>query len=45
MISIYKTLDETGTLQAVDTIEPGCWINIVAPSDEDLLLIAKKTGV
>ncbi len=45
MISIYKTLDETGTLQAVDTIEPGCWINIVAPSDEDLLLISKKTGV
>lgn len=45
MISIYKTLDETGTLQAVDTIESGCWINIVAPSDEDLLLISKKTGV
>ncbi|WML36482.1 magnesium transporter CorA family protein [Clostridium sp. OS1-26] len=45
MISIYKTLDETGTLQAIDTIESGCWINIVAPSDEDLLLISKKTGV
>lgn len=45
MISIYKTIDEIGTLQSVDTIEPGCWINIVAPSDEDLLLISKKTGV
>lgn len=45
MISIYKTLDETGTLQAIDTIEAGCWINIVAPSDEDILLISKKTGV
>lgn len=45
MISIYKTLDETGTLQAIDSIEPGCWINIVAPSDEDILLISKKTGV
>lgn len=45
MISIYKTLDESGTLQAIDTIEPGCWINIVAPSDEDLLLTSKKTDV
>lgn len=45
MISIYKTLDETGTLKSVDTIEPGCWINIVAPSEEDLLLISKKTDV
>jgi len=45
MISIYKTLEETGTLQAIDSIEPGCWINIVAPSDEDILLISKKTGV
>ncbi|MBV7275428.1 magnesium transporter CorA family protein [Clostridium sp. PL3] len=45
MISIYKTLDETGILKSVDTIEPGCWINIVAPSEEDLLLISKKTDV
>lgn len=45
MISIYKTIDELGTLQSIDTIEPGCWINIVAPSDEDLLLISKKSGV
>lgn len=45
MISIYKTLDETSPLKSVDTIEPGCWINIVAPSDEDLLLISKKANV
>ncbi|MCT8975687.1 magnesium transporter CorA family protein [Clostridium sp. CX1] len=45
MISIYKTVDELGTLQSLDTIEPGCWINIVAPSDEDLLIISKKVGV
>jgi magnesium transporter len=31
MISIYKTLDELVTLQSIDTIETGCWINIVAP--------------
>ncbi|MBC2581239.1 magnesium transporter CorA family protein [Clostridium sp. DJ247] len=45
MISIYKTLDESGVLQSIDTIEPGCWINIVAPSEEELLLISKKTRV
>ena len=46
MISIYKNQDENSTtLQKLDSIEPGCWINIVAPSDQELLLIAKKTGV
>jgi magnesium transporter len=45
MISIYKHLDESSTqLQKLDAIEAGCWINIVAPSDQELLLIAKKTG-
>ncbi len=23
----------------------GCWINIVAPSEEELILVSKKTGV
>jgi magnesium transporter len=45
MISIYKTLDESGTLQSMETIEPGCWVNIVAPSEEDLLIVSKKAGV
>jgi magnesium transporter len=45
MISIYKTTDESGTLKALDTIEHGCWINIVAPSEEDLLLTSKESGV
>lgn len=47
MISVYKTIesDNTSLLQAVDNIEPGCWINVVAPSDQELLLVSKKTGV
>jgi magnesium transporter len=46
MITIYKSIDETNyALQQTDSIEAGCWINIVAPSDQELLLIAKKTGV
>ena len=45
MISIYKHLDESSTqLQKLDAIEPNCWINIVAPSDQELLFVAKKTG-
>jgi len=45
MISIYKSLETTKMLQPIDSIQPGCWINIVAPSDQDILLISKKTGV
>ncbi|MDF2883820.1 MAG: magnesium transporter [Clostridiaceae bacterium] len=47
MISIYKTLEVNNalTLQPIDGIEQGCWINIVAPSDQELILVSKKTGV
>ncbi len=46
MINIYKSVSENNiTLQSLETIEPGCWINVVAPSEEELVLIAKKTGV
>ncbi|MHC1720176.1 MAG: magnesium transporter CorA family protein [Clostridiaceae bacterium] len=45
MISIYKSLETPQVLQSIDSIQQGCWINIVAPSDQDILLISKKTGV
>ncbi|SHE45321.1 magnesium transporter CorA family protein [Clostridium fallax] len=46
MIQIYKSISESNpTLKALDNIEPGCWINMVAPSPEELLIISKKTGV
>lgn len=46
MIQIYKSESEFNpTLKSIDTIENGSWINIVAPSDEELILISKKTGV
>ena len=47
MITIHKTLEENNTsvLQQIDNIEPGCWINIVAPSDQELLFISKKVNV
>lgn len=46
MIQIYKSESESNCkLKTLDTIENGSWINIVAPSDEELILISKKTGV
>lgn len=46
MIQIFKTNSEDNkTLNQLDNIEQGCWINIVAPSDEELILISNKTGV
>ena len=46
MIQIYKSANDIDpSLKILDNIEPGCWINIVAPSEEELLLISKKTNV
>ncbi|MDM8311227.1 magnesium transporter [Clostridium cadaveris] len=46
MISIYKSKSEVdNTLENLDNIEPGCWINVTAPSDEEIILLSKKTGV
>lgn len=46
MICIYRTVSETDqTLQQLDSIEPGCWINMTSPSEQEILLISKKTGV
>ena len=46
MIQIYKSENEINpSLKSLDTIEPGCWINIIAPSEEELILVSKKTGV
>lgn len=46
MIQIYKSIDENNSnLTPLDNIGQDCWINIVAPSDEELLLVARKTQV
>lgn len=46
MIQIFKTSSEDNKiLNQLDDIEQGCWINIVAPSDEELILISNKTGI
>lgn len=46
MISIYKSIDEpNSTLVSLDSIEQGCWINMIAPTEQEIILISKKTGV
>ena len=30
---------------SIENIEPGCWINLIAPSKEELIIISKKTNV
>lgn len=46
MIQIYKSIGEDNpSLKMLNNIEQGCWINLIAPSDEELILISKKTNV
>lgn len=46
MIQIYKTYNEINPIfKIIDNVETGCWINLIAPSEEELLLISKKTNV
>ncbi|MDV3428025.1 MAG: magnesium transporter CorA family protein [Bacillota bacterium] len=46
MISIYKTAggDANPQLIKIDAPEEGCWINVVSPTEQELLLLSKKTG-
>lgn len=44
MICIYKTLNNN-LIEKIDNIEYGCWINIVQPSDQELIFISKKTNI
>ncbi|BAK81816.1 magnesium transporter CorA family protein [Candidatus Arthromitus sp. SFB-rat-Yit] len=43
MICIYKT--SNNILERIDNIESGCWINIVQPSEQELLFLSKKTDI
>ncbi|ADZ19342.1 Magnesium and cobalt transporter [Clostridium acetobutylicum EA 2018] len=47
MISIYKSVDfnNPSKLERLENVEPGCWINVTAPTKQELMLIQKKTNV
>ena len=44
MLSIYSSA-ENKQLTKLENIEPGCWINIIDPSDEELIFVSKNTNV
>ncbi|MFT5874638.1 MAG: magnesium transporter [Clostridium sp.] len=44
MLSIYSSA-ENMRLTKLENIEPGCWINLIDPSDEELILVSKNTTV
>ena len=36
MMKIYKTVDEQGLFREISHIEKGCWINLVAPTTQEI---------
>lgn len=45
MIEIWKTHESRNELLYLDTIEKGCWINLISPSEEELELVIKGLGL
>lgn len=43
MITFYKTVD--GIMTRLEQYEDGCWINVVAPAEEELLLLTSQYGI
>lgn len=43
MLEIYKT-NEMNQLEKADEITKGCWINLVAPNEEEIMRVATKTN-
>lgn len=44
MIRIYKS-DEKGTFHEIDSLEKGCWINLVNPTEKEIASISEKLGI
>ena len=42
MLEIYKTQESGNELLSLDVIEKGCWIDLVAPTEEELELVIKS---
>lgn len=45
MLKIYKTDLETGKLSCISNIEPGCWIDMVMPTDEELTTLSEQLQI
>lgn len=45
MVEIFKTIDQKNELIELDHFEKGCWINISAPTAEELDMVERELGV
>ena len=43
MISIYRT--ESDVTREIDTIEPGSWVKLVAPTEDEMQFVANKLNI
>lgn len=43
MLEFYKTFDNV--TKKIDTLEPGSWINVIAPSEEEKNYLIEKLGI
>ena len=45
MISIYNTNIETNQLEEINKIQKGCWVNLVSPSDEEIINVCSELKI
>lgn len=45
MVQIFKTVEPGNELVQIDKIEKGCWINITAPTEEELIMVQTRLDV
>ena len=45
MIKIYNTNLETQKTEKVDTIQKGCWINLVNPTDKEIKRVCEEVNI
>lgn len=45
MINIYNTNIETNQLEEINKIQKGCWVNLVSPSDEEIINVCSELKI
>ena len=45
MMSIYNTNIETNQLEEINKIQKGCWVNLVSPSDEEIINVCSELKI
>ena len=45
MINIYNTNIETNQLEEINKIQKGCWVNLVSPSDEEIISVCSELKI